>query len=154
MRWTKTQQATKPIVPVDQVSTVSKPKQNAEALTRHNKPQKTQQHGIAEIQQPARERAKTQHPRPIEQTIRKQVPSTGATARERAPLPVVVLGAEEEVNHHDGHRGARHDQQAEGQEQEAEHVVDPAAPETLHDEVELDEDGPEGQDADCQHAGH
>ena len=66
---------------------------------------------------------------------------------------MVVLGAEQEVNHHDGHRGAGDDQQAEAEEEEAEHVVDPVAPETLHDEVEFDEDGPEGQDPDGEHAG-
>ena len=49
--------------------------------------------------------------------------------------------------------GAGDDQQAEAEEEEAKHVVDPVAPQTIQDEEELDEDGAEGQQADGEHAG-
>lgn len=57
---------------------------------------------------------------------------------------MIVLRAEKEIYHHDRDRRGGHDQQAEGEEQEAEHVVDPTTPEGVHDEEQLDEDGAEG----------
>jgi len=64
---------------------------------------------------------------------------------------MVALGTEQEVHHEHRDGGARDDHEAEADEQEAEHVVDAASPDRVHDEVELDEAGAEGQHADQQH---
>ena len=57
---------------------------------------------------------------------------------------MVVLTAEQEVNEQDRDGGAcdYHDTVAE--KEETEHVVNLTKPHVVHDEVELDEDGPEG----------
>ena len=64
---------------------------------------------------------------------------------------MVALGTKQKVDHEHRDGGARDDHEAEADEQEAEHVVHAARPDGVHDEVELDEDGAEGQYADQQH---
>ena len=61
---------------------------------------------------------------------------------------MVVLTAEEEVYHEHGDGCTGDDHEAVAEEEESEHVVDFAEPDGGHDEVELDEDGSEGKDAD------
>ena len=70
---------------------------------------------------------------------------------EAAPLPMVVLSAEQEIDEEDGDGGASGDHDAVAEEQEAEHVIDFAEPHVVHDEVELDEDGAKGEDANKRH---
>lgn len=64
---------------------------------------------------------------------------------------MIVLRTEQEVDqeYRDGGTGDDHDAVAE--EEKAEHVVDFAEPHVVHDEVELDEDGAEGEDTDEEH---
>lgn len=56
-----------------------------------------------------------------------------------------------EVAHEDGHLGACQDEDGKHKEQETKDVVDPVVPDTVHDEVELNEDGTEGKHASHQH---
>ena len=109
-------------------------------LTSHNKPQETDQRRIPQIKQTPSQRAETQSPRPIKQTISKNVPGASATAGESSPLPVVILRAKHKIYRHDGDGCARDDEEDEAEEEEAEHVVDPRTPEGIHDEEEFDED--------------
>ncbi len=66
---------------------------------------------------------------------------------------MVVLAAEQEVDEKDGDSGARDDHDAIAEEEETEHVVDFAEPHIVHDEVELNEDGAEGENANEEHGG-
>ena len=61
--------------------------------------------------------------------------------------PVVVFGTELEIAQDDRDLGARDDQDAKHDEEEAEDVVVLVQPDGREDEEELDEDGAEGQDA-------
>lgn len=66
---------------------------------------------------------------------------------------MIVLGAEEEIDEEDRDGGASDNHDAVAEEQEAEHVVHFAKPHVVHDEVEFDEDGAEGEDTDESHGG-
>ena len=64
---------------------------------------------------------------------------------------MIVLTAEQEVNqqHRDGRTRNYHNPVAE--KEKPEHIVYLAKPHVVHDEVELDEDGAEREDADEEH---
>ena len=64
---------------------------------------------------------------------------------------MVILATKQEVYHEHGDSGASNDHKSVAEEQEAEHVVDLAEPDRGHDEVEFDENGAEGEDADQEH---
>lgn len=66
---------------------------------------------------------------------------------------MVVLGAEQEIDEEHGDGGGGDDHDGVAEEEEAEHVVHLAEPHVVHDEVELHEDGAEGEDADEGHGG-
>lgn len=85
--------------------------------------------------------------------MQKHIAGAGACTQEGSPLPVVVLGAEQEVDEQHGDGGAGEDRDQVAEEEEAEHVVDLAEPDVVEDEEELDEDGAEGEDADKGHGG-
>lgn len=68
-------------------------------------------------------------------------------------MPVVLLGAKQEVHHEDGDSGTNHNHEAVAEEEESKHVIDSAEPNGAHDEVELNEDGTERQETNNQHAG-
>lgn len=59
-------------------------------------------------------------------------------------MPMIIFGAEEEINHQDRHGGARDDHQPIANKEKAEHVIDLAKPDTRHDEIKLDEYGSKG----------
>ena len=64
---------------------------------------------------------------------------------------MVVFRAESKVHHEDcdGSRGDDHEAVAE--EEEAEHVVDTAEPDAADDEIQLEEYGAKGKNADEEH---
>lgn len=120
-------------------------------LTGEDKHQEADQCTIPQIQHPAHQPAQMQLRGPVRDRMQEDVERAGAGGQERAPVPVVVLGAEQEVDEEDCDRGGRGDHEAVAEEEEAEHVVHLAEPDGAHDEVELDEDGAEGEEADEQH---
>ena len=156
MRCTKTQLAKNPIVPVNHKLALSKTR-NLEEKPKHtskHEPKRTRQRAITQIKHPRSPARKTQRPDPIEHGVQKDIDGARTADAERAPLPVIVLGAEDEIRHQHSNCSRSDDHEAKAQKQEAEHVVNPAEPDAVHDEVELDEDGAKGQDADQQHAGN
>lgn len=64
---------------------------------------------------------------------------------------MIVLTAEQEVDEQDRNRGASDYHNAVAEEEETEHVVHLAKPHVVHDEIELHEDGTEGENADEEH---
>lgn len=66
---------------------------------------------------------------------------------------MVVLRAKQEVDEQDGDSGTSDNHDSVAEEEEAEHVVDFAEPHVVHNEVELYEDGTEGENADEEHGG-
>lgn len=120
-------------------------------LTRQNKPQDGNQRTVAQIKHTAGPAPEAQGADPIKHGIGKDVNGTGATGGKGSPLPMVIFGTEQEIHHEDGDGGRGDNHEAVAQEQEAEHVVDSAEPDRVHDEVELDKDGTKGEDADEEH---
>lgn len=66
---------------------------------------------------------------------------------------MVVLRAQQEVDHQDCHGRARDDHESVADKQEAEHVVYFREPDRVHDEVQLDKDGAEGEHTRESHGG-
>ena len=64
---------------------------------------------------------------------------------------MIILTAEQEVNEENGDGRAGDDHDAVAKEEEAEHVVYFAEPHVVHDEVEFDENGTKGKDANEEH---
>ena len=64
---------------------------------------------------------------------------------------MIILAAEQEVDEQDRDSGTSYYHNAVAEEEESEHVVNLAEPHVVHDEVELDEDGAEGEDSDEEH---
>jgi len=79
--------------------------------------------------------------------VHENVDGRGGAGEEGVPVPAVVLRIQQQVRRDDGH--ARHDdrEDEEDGEHEAVHVVELVVPEGGEDEVGLDEDGAEGQQA-------
>mmetsp|Transcript_25720 Transcript_25720/g.41104 ORF Transcript_25720/g.41104 Transcript_25720/m.41104 type:complete len:244 (-) Transcript_25720:1218-1949(-) len=75
------------------------------------------------------------------------VAANGRRRGVRSPVPVVVLGVEEEVRAHDGNAQRDDDKNQKDEEEKAVHVVHLVVPDGGEDEVCLDEDGAEGQQA-------
>lgn len=90
----------------------------------------------------------------VEQTVQEDITSTHTSSHERSPLPVIVLGAKQEVGQQNSRSSADHNHEAIAKEEETKHVVNPAEPDGAHNEVELHKDGAEGQEADNEHAGN
>mmetsp|Transcript_14198 Transcript_14198/g.49377 ORF Transcript_14198/g.49377 Transcript_14198/m.49377 type:complete len:317 (+) Transcript_14198:2922-3872(+) len=108
---------------------------------------------VAQVQQ-HRHAAQRQARRHVQQAVHVDIHARGARDEEGAPPPVVVLRAQLEVGENDGDLGARDDEDDEGEAEEAEHVVVLRQPQRREDEVELHEDGAEGQDAADEHDEH
>ena len=64
---------------------------------------------------------------------------------------MVVFRAQQEVYEENRDSGAGDDHDAVAEEQETKHVVDFSKPHVVHDKVELNENGAEGEDADEEH---
>ena len=64
---------------------------------------------------------------------------------------MVVFRAQQEVDEENCDGGAGDDHDAVAEEEEAKHVVDFSKPHVVHDKVELDENRPEGEDANEEH---
>ena len=120
-------------------------------LTGQDEEQKADQNGIAEVEHVAGEARQRHLAEPVDEGVEEDVEGAGAGGEESAPLPVVVLGAEQEVDHEDGDGGASDDHEPVADEEKAEHVVHLAEPDAFHDELELDVDGQERQHADDEH---
>ena len=67
---------------------------------------------------------------------------------------MVIFAAEQEVDKQDSDGRAGDDHDTVAKEEEAEHVVDFAEPHVVHNEVELNENGTEGKDANQEHGGN
>lgn len=89
----------------------------------------------------------------VQEAVEEDVGAARASREERPPLPIVVLGAEQEIGHENGDGSADNDHETVAQEEETEHVIDPAEPDRAHDEVKLNEDGAKGKETDEQAAG-
>lgn len=64
---------------------------------------------------------------------------------------MIILTAEQEVDEQDRDSGAGDDHNAVAEKEKTEHVVYLTKPHVVHDEVELDEDGAKGENADKEH---
>lgn len=122
-----------------------------ERLTGQDKEQKADEETISHIQYPTGQASKTQFGHPIQQGVPEHVHRARPSRAKCPPLPVVILTAEKEVDQENGDGCASDDHDAIAEEKEAEHVVDFAKPHVVHDEVEFDKDGAEGEDADEKH---
>ena len=122
-------------------------------LTRQDEHQQTQQRRIPKIHNPARQRRKANIFDPVQQTAGKNIKRTRARREEATPLPVIILRTQKEVNHEHRHRRGGDNHQPKANKQEAEHIVDLAEPDAVHDEIQLDEDGAKRQHARERHAG-
>ena len=120
-------------------------------LTSKNKEQERNQRAVPNVQYTPRQATQPQLRDPVDKRVSEDVECRCASCHERSPVPMVILTAEQEVYHQDGDCGACDDHETVAEEEEAEHVVDLAEPDGGHDEVELDEDGSEGEDADDEH---
>ncbi|WOO77647.1 uncharacterized protein LOC62_01G001215 [Vanrija pseudolonga] len=94
----------------------------------------------------AKEVAKRQPARPVPHTVHKHPEGTAAAHEERAPLPAVLLGAEDKVHEQDADGGRRQSDDEECQEEEAERVVSSVAKQAREHKVELDKRRAEGED--------
>ena len=74
----------------------------------------------------------------------------GSSSSKRSPVPMVVLRTQQEIHEQNCGSSASDDHEPVGNEEEPEHVVDLGEPDRGHDEVELDEDGGEWQQANKQ----
>mmetsp|Transcript_4643 Transcript_4643/g.13216 ORF Transcript_4643/g.13216 Transcript_4643/m.13216 type:complete len:260 (-) Transcript_4643:1424-2203(-) len=90
---------------------------------------------------------------PVPDGIEKGVSAGHGRGEEGAPPPRPVLGTELEVDAEDGHFGAGDNQDDQDERQEPEHVVVVVGPDAAHDEVQLGEAGPEGEET-AKNNGH
>jgi hypothetical protein len=152
--YTNAHVATNPMVPVAQeVSNSYITRNRRTKLTSQDKPQCTNQRTVPQIQHPRSPRREAQSPDPIKHGIQKHINGRSARSEKRSPLPMVVFRTERKVDHKDRDGGRSHDHQTVAEEQEAEHVVDTAEPDAADDEVQLEEYGAKGKDADEEHGG-
>lgn len=120
-------------------------------LTGQDEEQKANKKTVSHIENSTGQASKTQLGHPIQQGVPKNIYCASPSRAECPPLPMVILTAEKEVDQQNGDGGACDDHDAVAEEEEAEHVVDFAEPHVVHDEVKLDKDGAEGEDADQKH---
>jgi len=138
----------------------------------HHPHSRTRQCRVPQIQHCASDTGKADSADPKYNRVEEDVEGAGGAGGEGAPLPVVVFGAEGEVEGEDRGGGAGGEEEAEGEEEETEHVVDATLPaggrrgeglvegsggfglgrrkwdlQRCLDEVDFDEDGAEGKDA-------
>lgn len=149
MRWMNAQLAKKPIEPGMRISMVAPPGLRR-ALTCQNEDNETNQGRVAHIEHCASEAAKAHTSRPEDESVHKDIATSHAGTSKGAPLPPVVLSAEQEINQQNGGGGRRDYHQTVAKEEKAKHVVDFAGPQRGHDEIELDEDRTEWKDASQQ----
>lgn len=114
--------------------------------TRQNENKKSNQCRVSHVKNRSGQAAKADPCRPEDERIEKHVASRHPGSDEGAPLPPVVLCAQQEVHQEDGGSCRSNNHQAVAQEQESKHVIDFVGPERGHDEVELNKDSPEGKD--------
>ena len=81
----------------------------------------------------------------------KHITCTRSYGTESAPLPVIILTAEQEIHQQNGYGCASNDHDSVAKEEKAEHVVNLAEPHIIHDEIKVDENGAEGKNADYEH---
>ena len=75
-------------------------------LTSHDEEEKTYQRAITDIEDVAGESAQTHLAQPVEHCIKENITGAGTGCEEGSPPPVVVLGAEQEIDHEDSGSGA------------------------------------------------
>jgi len=94
----------------------------------HNPHRRTRQCRITQIEHRARETPKADSADPEYNRVGENIEGAGGAGGEGPPLPVVVLGAEGEVEGEDCGGGAGGQEEAEGEEEETEHIVDATLP--------------------------
>lgn len=112
-------------------------------LTGQDEEQKADQHTVAEIKHTTCPAGEAEVLDPVNHGVEKDIDGRRAGGSESTPLPVVVFGTEQEVDHQNSDGSGGDDHQAEADEEEAEHVIHLTEPDAFHDEVELDKDGTE-----------
>jgi len=119
--------------------------EDKEHQTHDRRPSKVQDH--------TRERLDLQCREIVHDRVQEDVDRRSTTCEEGTPPPMVIFGTQVEIAHQDRHLGARQDQDAKHQEQEAKHIVDLVEPDRVQDEIELNEDRAKGQDTTDHHGG-
>ena len=123
-----------------------------EQLTGQDKEQERNQSTVTHVKDGTGHATQAKPGQPVQQCVRKHVSTACTCGPETAPLPVVVLAAEQEIHHQDRDRRTAHDHQAVADEEKAEHVVHLVEPDAVHDEVKFGEDGGERKHTDDEHA--
>lgn len=119
-------------------------------FTCQNEDNETDQGRIAHVEHRTSETAKAHASRPEDERVQKHIATGHAGARKGAPVPPVVLRAEQEVHQQNGGSGRCDNHQTVAEEEKTKHVVDFVGPQRGHDEVELNEDRAERKDASQQ----
>lgn len=133
-----------------------------------HKAQEADKRTVSKVQHVAGQAAKRQLADPVEDGVEEDIHRACTGGEEGAPLPVVVFGAQEKVDHQDCDGGAGDDlrvalawfiegteniyHNAVADEEETEHVIEPVEPDRVHDEVQLNKDGAEWENTNQKHA--
>ena len=107
---------------------------------------------VGEVEQGGHELVDVQLRVEVEDAVGEHVDGGPARHEEGPPPPVIVLGAELEIDHDDADLRAGHDQDDEYEKEESEEIVELVFVDGGEDEEQLDEAGAEGQDAGHQSA--
>ena len=153
MRCTNAQLAKNPMEPGSTISNSTKMHREKEGNihTGHDKHNESNQGRITNIQNCPREPTKADSSRPEEERVEENITTCHTGSGKCAPVPSVILGAEQEIHEQHGRGGRGDDHQTIADEQEAEHVVDLVGPERGHDEIEFHENGSKGKKTGQKH---
>ena len=153
MRCTNAQLAKNPMEPGSTISNSTKMHREKERNihTGHDKHNESNQGRITNIQNCPREPTKADSSRPEEERVEENIATCHTGSGKCAPVPSVILGAEQEIHEQHGRGGRGDDHQTIADEQEAEHVVDLVGPERGHDEIEFHENGSKGKKTGQKH---
>lgn len=115
--------------------------------SRHNEEQEHNDERVAKVEKHAGGIGQAELGLKVVDAVDEEIDGGEARGDEASPPPVVVLGTEVEVAEENGGLRAGDDENEKHEEEKSEHVVRGAGPNGTHDEVELNEDAAEGQNA-------
>mmetsp|Transcript_9293 Transcript_9293/g.13670 ORF Transcript_9293/g.13670 Transcript_9293/m.13670 type:complete len:260 (-) Transcript_9293:104-883(-) len=118
---------------------------------RQHKQTETEQTHVTEVEECLKNPSHSCFREEVVDSIQVDVHRRGAGREQRRPVPPVVLGVEQEVGRHDRDTHSHHKQDQIHQQHKPVDVVELVVPEAGKDEVHLDEDGPERQNARKEH---